>query len=294
MKSGIVIKAYSSFYYVKDEEGELFECKLRGRFKKERKNAIPGDQVVFEDLGANSGIIEEIKPRKTLLTRPAVANVEQVIITFAAKNPDFHYKLLDQFLIMAEASELHTVICLNKVDFVDIDEAHEMLKIYKEIGYQIFYCSAKTGYGMDELKNLLKDRISVFAGASGVGKSALLNIVQPGLKLQTGELSEKIQRGTHTTRHVELLPLDQGGMVADSPGFSFFDMEFLTPEELPYLFPEMVSYIGQCRYQNCTHDHEPKCAIIKMVEEGKINKNRYENYLTFLKEIQEKELERRF
>ncbi len=292
MKSGIVIKAYSGFYYVKDEQGELFECKLRGRFKKEKKNAIPGDRVMIEELGSNSGVIEEITPRNTLLTRPAVANVEQVIITFAAKNPDFHNKLLGQFLIMAEASELHILICLNKVDNVEIDEAHKLLKMYEEIGYQTHYCSAKTGYGIEELKNILKDKISVFAGASGVGKSALLNAIQPGLKLQTGELSEKIKRGTHTTRYVELLPLEHGGMVADTPGFSFFDMEFLTPEELPFLFPEMVDHLGQCRYQNCTHDHEPKCVIKELVEEGVIHRNRYENYITFLREILEKERER--
>ncbi|AZR72957.1 ribosome small subunit-dependent GTPase A [Anoxybacter fermentans] len=294
MKTGIVIKAYSGFYYVKDDEqGGIYECRLRGRFKKKKKRAIPGDRVGFQDLGSGLGVIEEIFERKTLLTRPTVANVEQVIITFAAKDPDLHYKLLDQFLIMAEAAKLQIVICLNKIDLVDEEVARKMLKLYEEIGYKTLYCSAKTKVGIEDLRETLKDKISVFAGASGVGKSALLNAVQPGLKLATGEISEKIRRGTHTTRHVELLQLKDGGMVADTPGFSFFDLEFLSSEELPYLFPEMVDYIGQCRFQDCIHDHEPGCVIKEMVENGKIAKSRYENYVTFLHEIQEKEKQER-
>lgn len=294
MKSGIVIKAYSGFYYVKeDATSVVFECKLRGRFKKEKNEAIPGDRVRFEDLGNGSGVIEEIAPRTTLLTRPMVANVEQVIVTFAATNPDLHYKLLDQFLIMAEASELHIVICLNKVDLLkNPEEAKQMLKFYEEIGYKTVYCSAKGGYGIDQLSEILQDKLSVFAGASGVGKSALLNAVQPGLQLVEGEISKKIKRGRHTTRHVELLQLNHGGMVADTPGFSYFELEFITPEELPYLFPEMIDYIGQCRFQNCTHDHEPKCAIKSAVQAGEIREERYANYVSILKEIQEKERER--
>lgn len=296
MKSGIVIKAYSGFYYVKeDETSGVFECKLRGRFKKEKNEAIPGDWVRFEDLGNGSGVIEEIAPRTTLLTRPMVANVEQVIVTFAAANPDLHYKLLDQFLIMAEASELHIVICLNKIDLLENPEkAKQMLQLYEEIGYRTVYCSAKSGMGMDQLSEILQDKLSVFAGASGVGKSALLNAVQPGMQLIEGEISKKIKRGRHTTRHVELLQLNHGGMVADTPGFSYFELEFITPEELPYLFPEMINYIGQCRFQNCTHDHEPKCAIKTAVQEGEIYEARYANYLSILKEIQEKERERSF
>lgn len=294
MKTGIVIKAYSGFYYVRDEEGHLFECKLRGRFKKDKNNAIPGDRVQWEDLGNGAGVIEEILPRTTLLTRPAVANVEQVIITFAAKKPALHYKLLDQFLLMAEASELHTVICLNKVDQVTMEEAQEMLALYREIGYETIYCSAKEKIGLDELREILQDKISVFAGASGVGKSALLNAIQPGLKLATGDLSQKIKRGMHTTRHVELLPLTFGGLVADTPGFSFFEWEFLPSEELPYLFPEMVEHLGGCRFQDCTHSAEPGCLVKKAVEEGKVHPRRYENYVTILKEIQENERERSY
>ena len=287
MKTGIVFKAYSGFYYIKDENDAVYECKLRGRFKKDKNNAIPGDWVNFEDLGQGSGVIEEILPRKTLLTRPMVANVEQVIVTFAAKNPDISLKLLDQFLLMVEASELKTVICINKVDLVEIAELEEMLRLYQEIGYPIIYCSAKAGIGLPELRAVLKDKISVFAGASGVGKSALLNAVQPGLKLETGELSDKIKRGTHTTRRVELLPLHFGGMVADTPGFSAFEMEFLTPEELPYLFPEMVEFLGQCHYQDCAHTHEPGCNVKMAVEEGKISRHRYQNYVEFMKEVLE-------
>lgn len=292
MKTGIITKAYSGFYYVKGVDNTIYECKLRGRFKKTKTKALPGDRVSLTDLEQGSGVIEEIAPRKSLLSRPAVANVDQVIVTFAVKKPDFHYKLLDQFLIMAEAAELQIIICLNKLDLASEAEARELLKIYEDIGYETIYCSTKTEFGIERLREILQDKISVFAGASGVGKSALLNTVQPGLKLQTGELSSKIKRGTHTTRHVELLQLDHGGMVADTPGFSFFELEFLSPEELPYLFPEMESQLGQCRYQNCTHDHEPGCFIKELVETGDIATSRYDNYCAFLKEIQEFERER--
>lgn len=289
MKTGIVFKAYSGFYYVKDEQGDVFECKLRGRFKKEKINAIPGDWVNFANLGEGAGVIEEILPRATLLTRPMVANVEQVIITFAAKTPDLHVKLLDQFLLMAEASEMHTVICINKFDLADEPSLKATMSLYEKIGYPVHYCSARAGIGIEGLQEILKDKISVFAGASGVGKSALLNAIQPGLKLETGEISDKIKRGTHTTRRVELLPLNFGGMVADTPGFSAFEMEFLTPEEMPYLFPEMVEYLGNCRYQDCTHVHEPGCKVKGAVEEGKIAQSRYANYVEFMKEVQELE-----
>lgn len=295
MKTGIVIKSYSSFYYVKDNQSnQVIECRLRGRFKKKGKEAIPGDKVRYEILEETSGVIEEILPRETLLTRPLVANVKQVIITFAAKNPDFHSKLLDQFLIKAEAAEMDIIICMNKIDLLDDPEdAKDILKLYEDIGYRVIYCSAETGQGIEELSEVLKDQLSVFAGASGVGKSALLNAVQPGLQLKTGELSKKIKRGRHTTRYVELLQLDEGGMVADTPGFSFFQLGFISSRELAYLFPEMIDYIGRCRFHNCTHDHEPGCAIKAMVEEGQIPENRYKNYVTFLHEIQEKEEEER-
>lgn len=294
MDSGIVIKTYSGFCYVKTEKGQLFECKLRGKFKKTGNKAIPGDRVQFEVLDEKSGIIEKIDPRTNLLIRPMVANVQQVLITFAAQKPNLSYKLLDQFLIMAEATELNIVICLNKLDLVEETVAKEMLDIYEKIGYPIVYCSAKTGYGISEFKKILQNKISVFAGASGVGKSALLNAIQPGLRLQTGEISKKIKRGTHTTRHVELLQLEIGGMVADTPGFSYFEMEFLTSEELPYLFPEMVAGIGRCRYQNCTHDHEPGCSIKQLLADGQIAPSRYETYLGCLHQIQERERERSY
>ena len=169
-----------------------------------------------------------------------------------------------------------------------------MLKIYEAIGYPLIYCSAKTGYGIDEFQRILENKISVFAGASGVGKSALLNAIQPGLKLQTGEISKKIKQGTHTTRYVELLQLEIGGMVADTPGFSYFELEFLTSKELPYLFPEMVPGIGLCRYQNCTHDHEPGCKIKGLLADGQIAKSRYESYRGCLHQIQEKGRERSY
>ena len=231
--TGIIIKAYNGYYYVK-EGNKLIACKLRGRLKKNRFSLGVGDKVDYTILEDDNGIIEEILPRTTLLERPLVANVDQVILTFAAINPNINFNLLDKFLILAEKSALDIIICINKVDLVDTAQLQQKLSVYYNIGYNIIMVSAESCYNIENLRANLKNKISVFAGPSGVGKSSILNAISPTLKLTTGGLSEKIARGKHTTRYAELLTLDENSFVVDTPGFSFTEFEHILETELPY------------------------------------------------------------
>ena len=282
--TGIIIKAYNGYYYVK-EGNKLIACKLRGRLKKNRFSLGVGDKVDYTILEDDNGIIEEILPRTTLLERPLVANVDQVILTFAAINPNINFNLLDKFLILAEKSALDIIICINKVDLVDTAQLQQKLSVYYNIGYNIIMVSAESCYNIEKLRANLKNKISVFAGPSGVGKSSILNAISPTLKLTTGGLSEKIARGKHTTRYAELLTLDENSFVVDTPGFSFTEFEHILETELPYYFPEFTQFIGQCKFNTCIHDKEPNCAIKKAVEEKIITIDRYNSYLQILSEI---------
>jgi len=295
MDQGIVVKIHSNYYYVVRENQAIItvgqiECFLRGRFKKQRIQVMVGDRVRFTLTGENTGVIEEILPRESQLRRPPVANLSQVIIVFSLVNPDPNWLLFDRFLILAEQAKLEILICFNKVDLVEKEEwiAENQVDIYEKIGYKVIYCSTKKNIGIGELKNSLQGKISVFAGPSGVGKSALLNTIQPGLQLKTGELSEKIQRGKHTTRHVELIKLQSGGLVVDAPGFSHLTLENLEKEELASLFPEIDEAAYSCRYSPCFHWKENDCQVKKLVEAGTISSRRYEHYLRLLGEITEK------
>ncbi len=289
MKKGRLLKAYGGYFFVADlSTKEVYECKIRGRLKQKNVEVVVGDLVQFNVLDDDSGIIEDKLERKNLLFRPSIANVDQVVITFSISNPKLHYKLLDRFLILAEAAGLEIIICINKVDLSNLEEVKDLMKPYEEIGYRVIYTSTEDNRGIKRLKLSLKDKISVFAGQSGVGKSSLLNAVQPDLELEMGEVSTRIGRGKHTTRYVKLLALNEGGWVADTPGFSSLDLDFITTSKLQYLFPEMREYINQCKFRGCSHSHEPKCTIKKAVEAGEIWENRYSNYLEFLKEINEK------
>lgn len=286
MLRGVVIKAYNSYYYVQTEE-KLVMCTLRGRFKKERFSLLVGDEVEYSATGAGKGVIEQILSRRSMLKRPMVANVNQVVVTFAAANPDISTILVDRFLILAELSELDTIICINKVDLVNSEDLLPIIELYKSIGYSVFTTSVKTNLGIEELRKRLYERITVFAGPSGAGKSSLLNAIEPGLELVTGEVSEKIGRGRHTTRHAELLALAGGGFVVDTPGFSFTEFNDIDPEKLPQTFPEMAIRSSGCKFSSCLHSREPQCAIKEAVAAGDIARSRYEAYLAVLKELQE-------
>lgn len=285
MLSGVVIKALNSYYYVQGEF-VVTQCKLRGRFKKERFSLTVGDRVSYALLQDGTGIIEEIAPRTTLLRRPLVANVDQVILTFAAAQPDLSPLLLDRFLVLAEYSGLDILICINKTDLADRERLQALTSEYRRIGYNLLAISALQSVDIDALKAKLKDRISVFAGPSGVGKSTLLNAADGGLRLTTGMLSDKIRRGKHTTRVTELLPFSEGGFVVDTPGFSFTEFDHIAPSALAACFPEFCAVEASCRYSTCLHSHEPQCAVKEAIDAGKITRRRYDAYLNILQEIQ--------
>ncbi|AQS59060.1 ribosome small subunit-dependent GTPase A [Desulforamulus ferrireducens] len=289
MLEGVLFKAYGGFYYVKIGE-EVWECSLRGKFRLGKGNpALVGDRVRVTPVRDRIGRIDEVLPRKTELFRPPVANIDQAVIVFAVKNPEPNLALLDRFLVLAESANVSPVVCLNKADLLTGHREHEWLKLYRRIGYPTVITSSKTSQGIEELRELLTGKTSVLAGPSGVGKSSLLNAVQPGLELKTGDISHKLKRGKHTTRHVELLPLRQGGFVMDSPGFSSLDLPQMERVELSYTFPEFAVFSAECKFSGCLHQHEPKCAVKQAVEQGLIQQERYQHYLAFLQEVIEQE-----
>lgn len=287
MRKGIIVKGIGGFYYIK-YDSEICECKARGKFRNQKITPLVGDDVLFSfNEDTNQGVIEDILDRKVELVRPPVANVEQAIIVFALKNPEPNLRLLDKVLVMSEYHKLNLKICINKIDLNDNNQLSEILEIYKSTGYEVIPCSTKKDIGVERIKEVLKNKISVFASPSGVGKSSILNKVQSGLMLKTGELSSKIKRGKHTTRHSELLQLEFGGWVVDSPGFTSLNIDYIEIEELSYLFPEFKQYIDDCKFTNCLHINEPDCGVKNALEMGYINRNRYNNYVEFLEQIKD-------
>lgn len=287
MLSGLVIKTYNIYYLVL-VESQIIRCRLRGRFRREGLQVFTGDRVKVKLLDEGTGVIEDLLPRKSLLVRPPVANVDQVICVFSIRQPAVKLSLVDRLLVQAEKEQLAAVLCLNKIDLLDQEEIEEVAACYRPAGYPVLPTSARYGMGLEELRSWLEGRISVLAGPSGVGKSRLLNALHPGLQLRTGELSEKAGRGRHTTRHVELLSIAPGGWVADTPGFSVLEPAAgMEAGELAACFPEIKKHAAGCRFSNCLHRHEPRCAVKKAVEEGNIPYSRYEHYLQILQEIEE-------
>lgn len=288
MPTAQVIKMYNGFYYLQVAgQEELLSCRLRGRIKRNKGAVVTGDYVEYQMLEDGTGVIESCLPRRTLLKRPAVANIDQVLITFAARQPDLNQLLLNRFLVLAEWSGIpEIVICINKCDL--LEEKADFLQDYVQAGYKLLMVSAQEGQGIQELKNLLTGRVTVFAGPSGVGKSSLLNAVDSNLELATGKISDKIKRGKHTTRAACLLPLPEGGTVVDTPGFSAAELENIDKAQLAHYFPEFRPYIEQCYYNTCTHSHEPDCAVKEAVAAGAICQARYEAYLNILQTINER------
>lgn len=288
MPTAQVIKMYNGFYYLQVAgQEELLSCRLRGRIKRNKGAVVTGDYVEYQMLEDGTGVIERCLPRRTLLKRPAVANIDQVLITFAARQPDLNQLLLNRFLVLAEWSGIpEIVICINKCDL--LEEKVDFLQDYVQAGYKLLMVSAREGQGIQELKNLLTGRVTVFAGPSGVGKSSLLNAVDSNLELATGKISDKIKRGKHTTRAACLLPLPEGGTVVDTPGFSAAELENIDKAQLAHYFPEFRPYIEKCYYNTCTHSHEPDCAVKEAVAAGAICQARYEAYLNILQTINER------
>ncbi len=284
---GVIVKGIAGFYYVATDKG-VFECKARGKFRYDKIIPMVGDKVEIQitDEKNLKGNVDKILPRINELIRPKISNVEQAIVVFAADKPKPNFDLLDRFLLLIEEQNIDIVICINKID-IDEDNILEKLKqIYFNSGYKIIGTSTLTGEGIKELKQILKDKISVVAGPSGVGKSSLLNLVEPDFEFKTGEISQKIQRGKHTTRHTELVELEQGGYIADSPGFTSLYVTHIEMEQLQHYFKEFAPFIGKCRFNGCSHTHEPDCEVTAHI--GKeISIQRYERYKQIYKELEE-------
>lgn len=286
MLEGIIVKGIAGFYYVKVDD-KVYECRARGLFRKKKLTPLVGDKVEISISEIdNTGYVLDIKKRDTELFRPPVANVDQAVIVFAAKNPEPNLWLLDRFILLAEHNNLKVNIVINKIDIVNENELYKISNIYKNIGYKVIETSNFNSQGIDELKVILKDKITVFAGPSGVGKSTLLNTIQPNLKLKTGEISQKTKRGKHTTRHAELIELDLGGWVVDTAGFSSLDINFIK-ENFSCYFIEFEKYSLNCRFNSCKHINEPDCAVKEAVDNGNISEERYKNYVKFIEEIKE-------
>lgn len=291
--SGLVTRAQSGFFTVETEHGPVV-CQLRGRLKRKPLGAdlaAVGDRVRLRLLPEGTGVIEEIEPRRRSLSRRAprprgffeqviVANPDQAIFVFACADPLPRLRMLDRFLVSAERQELPAIICANKVDLVGRRGARAAFGLYERLGYRVLYTSAKTGQGVPALREALAGKLSVLAGPSGAGKSSLLNAVQPGLGLQTREVRRRTRKGRHTTVVPELIPLEGGGYVADTPGLKALGLWDVLPEELDACFPEMRPWLGKCEFNDCTHIHEPGCAVLAVVERGKIDPARYQSYVS--------------
>ena len=291
---GTIIKGIAGFYYVEAKQ-TIYECKARGIFR--NKNIIPviGDNVLIslkQEGNTNDrypeGTIEEILERKNSLIRPAVANVDQAMVVFSVSYPELHIDLLDRFLLHIEKENIVPYILLNKIDECNEAMYANIVERYTKIGYEVICLSAKMKINTEKLLPKLIDKTTVFAGPSGVGKSTLINTIEQNLKLETGEVSDKIKRGKHTTRHVELIPLTEGGFVLDTPGFTSLQLEGMEEDNLQYYFPEFNNYLGTCKFRGCTHLHEPGCKVIQAVEAGEIYQERYEAYGAYYKQLKEK------
>ncbi len=278
---GVIVKGIGGLYYV-NVNGELYKCKARGKFRYNNLTPMIGDNVEIS-IEKDSVSIEKIYERKTELIRPAVANVTQAFVVFAFKHPDLNKDLLNKFLLLCEYNGLKAVVCFNKMDLVDEDKNSTKDEL-ESAGYEVLYLEAKNNKGLDKLKEKIKDNISVFCGPSGVGKSTILNSFIGKEVMQTGEISDKLKRGKHTTRHSELIEVEEGFLV-DTPGFSSLELDFVSKEELQYCFKEFDEYRDDCKFNNCVHYKEPKCGVKNAVEQGKIHKSRYEFYIKTLEEI---------
>ena len=287
---GKIVKGIAGFYYVHVVEFGLYECKAKGVFRKEKIKPLVGDNVEIDilDETEKKGNIVEVLERKNELIRPAVANIDQALVVFAVTKPKPHFNLLDRFLIMMESKRIPVIVCFNKKDIAKEPEIHHLKEIYESCGYQMIFTSALEKENIEKVKQLLRGKTTAIAGPSGVGKSSLINIFQPDANMETGTISEKIERGKHTTRHSELICIEEDTYIMDTPGFSSLYTNDFEKEELKYYFTEFEPYEGKCKFQGCDHVHEPNCAVKAALEEGKIHHIRYENYLEMYNELKEK------
>ena len=277
MPEGRIVKALSGFYYVQCGE-ELVSCRARGKFRLDGTSPLVGDRVLIDCTGSGSGFIKEVFPRKNFFIRPAVANVDCLVLMAANVNPVTDPFLLDRVAVIAEHAGCGVIICINKCD---LDRGDGLYEIYRESGYPVLRTSAASGEGIGELRELIAGKTVAFTGNSGVGKSSVLNALCPEFHVAVGEVSEKLGRGRHTTRHVELFDMGGETYVADTPGFASFDLQQMTPikkEQLQQYFPEFREYLGTCRFDDCVHLKEPGCAVLAALQAGKIAPSRHQSY----------------
>ncbi|MDP4144692.1 MAG: ribosome small subunit-dependent GTPase A [Bacillota bacterium] len=279
---GRIIKGISGFYYVRVED-DIIECKARGKFRHNELTPLVGD-IVDITVKDNKGVVEKIHKRSSELIRPTVANVTQAFVIFALKNPDINVELLNKFLILSEFNGLKVFVCFNKTDLAERTNYKNLISMITDAGYEVIFLNAKEGSGIADIRNYLGGNVSVFCGPSGVGKSTILNKLAGRDIMQTGEISDKVKRGKHTTRHSELVEVD-GGFIVDTPGFSSLEIDFITKEELQSCFPEFYSIDNSCKFTGCLHYKEPGCSVKEAVSQGEINKFRYEFYIKTLEEI---------
>lgn len=278
MMEGIIIKALSGFYYVQTSEG-VVACKARGKFRLDGTTPLVGDRVSLIREKDGSGRIDAVSERKNFFIRPAVANIDTLVFIAANVNPVTDPFLIDRVAVIAQEAGCELIICVNKVD---LDQGDELFDIFTSAGYCVIRTSAETGEGAEELRAAIRGKVCAFTGNSGVGKSSILNVLLPDAAIPTDAVSERLGRGKHTTRHVELYPLGEKTYVADTPGFASFEiqmMKTITKEQLQYDFPEFSPYIGSCRFDDCAHLKEPGCAVRCALEEGKISRCRYASYV---------------
>ena len=287
---GKIIKGIAGFYYVYVVESGIYECKAKGAFRKEKIKPLVGDNVEIEVLSeeTKTGNIISICKRKNDLIRPAVANIDQALVVFAATKPDPHFNLLDRFLVMMEKKDIPVILCFNKKDIATEPKLKELEHIYEGCGYPVVFTSAALKDNVDKIRDLLKGKTTVIAGPSGVGKSSLINELQIGVVMETGSISKKIDRGKHTTRHSEFITIDDNSFIMDTPGFSSLYVNDFEKEDLKYYFREFEPYEGQCKFNGCDHIHEPGCAVKEALENGEIHKIRYDNYVEMYNELKEK------
>ena len=287
---GKIIKGIAGFYYVYVEGHGTYECKAKGIFRKDHVKPLVGDDVVMDVLDESErlGNISEILPRRSALIRPAVANVDQAMIIFAIVKPNPNFNLLDRFLIRMERQNLPTIICFNKQDIASAQEKEALRQSYETCGYHVLFISALENEGLEQVKELLSGKTTTVAGPSGVGKSSLINRLAPKANMETGEISAKIERGKHTTRHSEIIALGEETYIMDTPGFTSLDISEITKEELGQYYPEFVQYEPYCKFSGCAHISEPSCGVKEAVAEGKISMVRYENYKVLYQELKDK------
>lgn len=287
---GKIVKGIAGFYYVHVVESGVYECKAKGIFRKEKIKPLVGDDVEIDviDDKEKKGNIIEICHRKNELIRPAVANIDQALIVFAVTKPKPHLNLLDRFLIMMESKEIPVILCFNKKDLASDEEWRELEEIYSACDYPVVFTSAMKQENIDEIRTILDGKTTALAGPSGVGKSSLINLLDPDANMETGEISTKIERGRHTTRHSELFSIGGGTYIMDTPGFGSLYVNDFEKDDLKSFFREFRPYEGKCRFQGCSHIHEPGCQVKEALEAGRIPKSRYENYMEMYRELEQK------